>query len=103
MGLLTGKFQRDTVIPSDDVRSRRPAFAEERSAYLDKLDKVREILTLDGRSMVQGALGWLWARSKNNIPIPGFKTIDQIEENIHAQHFGPLTGGQMTQIAAILG
>ncbi|MGA9397649.1 MAG: aldo/keto reductase [Anaerolineaceae bacterium] len=103
MGLLTGKFKRDTVIPSDDVRSRRPTFAEERSVYLDKLDRVREILTLDGRTLAQGALGWLWARSKNNIPIPGFKTIDQVEENIHAQHFGPLTGGQMAQIAAILG
>lgn len=102
MGLLTGKFKLDTVIPADDVRSRRPAFGEERSVYLDKLERVREILTQDGRTLAQGALGWLWARSKNNIPIPGFKTIAQVEENINTQQYGPLTGDQMSHIAAFL-
>ena len=27
------------------------------------------------------ALAWLWARSEKNIPIPGFKTIAQVEDN----------------------
>lgn len=102
MGLLTGKFKIDTVLPSDDVRTRRPAFTAERSVYLDKLEKVRTILTQGGRTLAQGALGWLWARSSNNIPIPGFKTIAQIEENINALHFGPLTDDQMNQIDAAL-
>jgi aryl-alcohol dehydrogenase-like predicted oxidoreductase len=103
MGLLTGKFGRDTEIPADDVRSRRPAFQEDRSRRLVILDKVRNVLTQDGRTLAQGALAWIWARSPNTIPIPGFKTIAQIEENIGALKFGPLPEKQMRQVTEILG
>ena len=102
MGLLTGKFTAETNIPVDDVRSRRPALQEERKIRLEKLEKVRDVLTYGGRTLAQGALGWLWARSDQTIPIPGFKTITQIEENIGAMRFGPLTDEQMLQIATLL-
>ena len=102
MGLLTGKFTRDTEIPKDDVRSRRPAFQEDRGRRLEILDRIRDVLVQDGRSLAQGALGWLWARSQKTIPIPGFKTIAQVEENIGATHFGPLSGEQMKQILELL-
>ena len=102
MGLLTGKFTAETKIPVDDVRSRRPALQEERKIRLEKLEKIRDVLTYDGRTLAQGALGWLWARSNQTIPIPGFKTIKQIEENIGAMRFGPLTDEQMLQIATLL-
>jgi aryl-alcohol dehydrogenase-like predicted oxidoreductase len=99
MGLLTGKFSAETEIPADDVRSRRPALQEDRRNRLEKLDKIREVLTREGRTLAQGALAWLWARSEKTIPIPGFKTIQQVEENAGALRFGPLTAGQMKQIA----
>jgi aryl-alcohol dehydrogenase-like predicted oxidoreductase len=102
MGLLTGKFTRDTGIPKDDVRSRRPAFQEDRNRRLEILDRIRDALVQDGRSLAQGALGWLWARSQKTIPIPGFKTIAQVEENAGAMLFGPLPDQQMRQIADIL-
>lgn len=102
MGLLTGKFTKDTIIPADDVRSRRPAFQEHRADELEKLEKIRLVLTQDGRSLAQGALGWLWAHSPLTIPIPGFKTVFQIEENIGATNFGPLTQQQMDQIEKLL-
>jgi aryl-alcohol dehydrogenase-like predicted oxidoreductase len=102
MGLLTGKFTRETEIPKDDVRSRRPAFQEDRGRRLEILDRIRDVLVQDGRSLPQGALGWLWARSQKTIPIPGFKTIAQVEENIGAMHFGPLPDKQMKQIAELL-
>ena len=102
MGLLTGKFTRDTEIPKDDVRSRRPAFQEDRGRRLEILDRIRDVLVQDGRSLAQGALGWLWARSQKTIPIPGFKTNAQVEENIGAMHFGPLSGEQMKQIVELL-
>src|SRR5687768_18093424 len=38
-----------------------------------------------------GAIGWLWARSERNLPIPGFRSRGQIEENCRALEFGPLT------------
>ncbi len=102
MGILTGKFTKDTVIPADDVRSRRPAFQEQREQELEKLEKVRGELTHGGRSLAQGALSWLWARSPQTIPIPGFKTISQVEENINAMNFGPLPQDQMEQIDKLL-
>jgi aryl-alcohol dehydrogenase-like predicted oxidoreductase len=102
MGLLTGKFSAQTQIPADDVRSRRPALQEERADRLEKLEKIRGVLTQGGRTLAQGALGWLWARSEQTIPIPGFKTIRQIEENVGALGFGPLASEQMEQIAAAL-
>ncbi len=102
MGLLTGKFTAETQLPADDVRSRRPALQEDRANRLQKLEKIRGLLTQDGRTLAQGALGWLWARSENTLPIPGFKTIKQIEENAAAASFGPLTQEQMNQIEMAL-
>jgi aryl-alcohol dehydrogenase-like predicted oxidoreductase len=102
MGLLTGKFSADSQIPADDVRSRRPALQEERAQRLARLERIRALLTQDGRTLAQGALGWLWARSAKTIPIPGFKTIRQVEENAAALGFGPLSAEQMQAIAAAL-
>jgi len=102
MGLLTGKFSIDTPIPADDVRSRRPSFKENRANELEKLSKIKGILTTNGRTLAQGALGWLWARSPQTIPIPGFKTLSQVEENIQAADFGPLSDEQMHLIDHLL-
>ena len=102
MGLLTGKFTAATPIAQDDVRCRRPAFQQDRVRELDKLDKIKSVLTQDGRTLAQAALGWLWAKSSRTIPIPGFKTVAQIEENVGALRLGPLTDEQMKQITALL-
>jgi aryl-alcohol dehydrogenase-like predicted oxidoreductase len=69
---------------------------------LRKLEAVREILTSGGRTLAQGALAWIWARSDRTIPIPGFKTVQQAEENARAMAFGPLTGEQMREIERLL-
>ena len=63
---------------------------------------VREILTSNGRSIAQGALGWLWARSQKTLPIPGFRTVEQVKENAGAMQYGPLTTQQMNEIDTIL-
>lgn len=103
MGLLTGKFTTGTRIPPDDVRTRRPGLQEDRANRLRKLEKIRHVLTQGGRTLAQAALGWLWARSDCTLPIPGFKRAVQVEENIGAASFGPLSPGQMQEIAALLG
>jgi aryl-alcohol dehydrogenase-like predicted oxidoreductase len=64
---------------------------------------VREILTSSGRTVAQGALAWLWARSPQTIPIPGFRTAAHVKENAGAMAFGPLTPDQMWQIEKLLG
>jgi aryl-alcohol dehydrogenase-like predicted oxidoreductase len=64
---------------------------------------VGEILTSSGRTLPQGALAWLWARSEQTLPIPGFRTVKQVEENCAALDFGPLEKDQLQEIEAILG
>ena len=46
---------------------------------------------------------WIWARSERTIPIPGFRTVAQIEENTAAMQFGPLSAEQMREIDILLG
>ena len=102
MGLLTGKFNRETSIGADDVRHGWNFREGERAEQLDMLDAIRAILTSDGRTLAQGAIAWLWARSPNTIPIPGFKSVAQVEENTGALERGPLTEEQMEQIEEVL-
>lgn len=108
MGLLTGKFAPTSTFAADDVRAHaawHPGFKDGRptQAWLDALAAMREVLTSDGRTLAQGALAWLWARSGQMVPIPGFKTVAQVEENAGAMRFGPLTPAQMEEIDRILG
>jgi aryl-alcohol dehydrogenase-like predicted oxidoreductase len=102
MGLLTGKFTTDTKLPPDDVRHGWDFKSGVPADRLRKLDAVRDVLTSAGRTPAQGALAWLWARSEATIPIPGFKTVRQVEENVGAMRFGPLSKEQMLQIDQIL-
>jgi len=99
-GLLSGKYRPGHVFPANDRR--RAGYGDAANRTLKQLDTVREILMSDGRSVVQGALGWIWARSDRTIPIPGFRTAAQVEENAGALDFGPLGKGQMLEIEAIL-
>jgi aryl-alcohol dehydrogenase-like predicted oxidoreductase len=101
-GLLSGKYTMDSKFAADDRRSTEPFKKEWVPAFIKSLDAVKEILTSKGRTPVQGALAWIWTRSRNTIAIPGFKTVEQVEENIKAMEFGPLTEDQMREIEKIL-
>lgn len=110
MGLLTGKYTASsTSLPLDDVRSERaPKWLQyfkdgkPHPDWLKKLDAVREILSSGGRTLAQGALAWLWARTERAIPIPGFRTVAQVEENCGAMAHGPLTPAQMREVDRLL-
>ena len=110
MGLLTGKYTAATQPSASTtcaVRT-RPAWmkyfkdGKPNPEWLAKLEAIREILTSDGRTVAQGALAWLWGRPQT-IPIPGFRTVAQVEENCKALEFGPLAPEAMAEIAALLG
>ena len=102
-GALSGKYTRDTVFPQNDVRNDEWSKEHFFAPALNQLDTIREILTSNGRTLVQGALAWIWARSEKTIPIPGFKTVTQVEENAKAMQLGPLTTDQMKEIDSLLG
>jgi len=103
MGILAGRFGVEATFPADDIRQRAiPLDSEKRTRWFAQLNAVREVLTQDGRTLAQAALGWIWARSDRTIPIPGFRTSSQVEENGRAMDFGPLEDAQMRQIEEIL-
>ena len=109
MGLLTDKYNADSKPSVDDVRGvKSPAWmkyfkdGKPSAEWLKKRDAVREILTSDGRTVAQGALAWLWARSEKTLPIPGFRTEAQVTENAKAIQFGALTPPQMAEIDHLL-
>lgn len=101
MGVLSGTWSRDTKLPEED---RRSGFfkVDEFLQDLDKIQALRQVLTRNGHSYVQAALGWIWARSPRTIPVPGFRTIEQVEENARAMDFGPLGEEQMSEIERLL-
>ena len=108
MGLLTGKYSPAATFAEDDVRRKvdwHPGFQDgkPKKDWLDKLESIRSVLTGDGRTLAQGALAWIWARSPNTIPIPGFRNVKQAEENSGSMQFGPLSPEQMAEIDRILG
>jgi aryl-alcohol dehydrogenase-like predicted oxidoreductase len=109
MGLLTGKYTATTKTADNDVRgAKAPDWmkyfkdGKPNSEWLEKREAVKEILTSNGRTVTQGALAWLWARSPKTIPIPGFRTVKQVEENVRAMEFGPLNADQMKEIETLL-
>jgi aryl-alcohol dehydrogenase-like predicted oxidoreductase len=110
MGLLTSSYTAETRPSAKDVRSEKaPAWmkyfknGKPSAEWLTKRDAVREILTSKGRTVSQGALAWLWARSPMTLPIPGFRTVAQVTENAGAMKFGPLSSKQVAEIDRILG
>jgi aryl-alcohol dehydrogenase-like predicted oxidoreductase len=108
MGILTGKFSNGATLESTDIRHVSPEWmayfknGQPNPIWLAKLEAIREILCANGRSLTQGALGWLLARSDKTIPIPGFRTVKQVEENARTLEFGALSQQQMQQIAQLL-
>jgi aryl-alcohol dehydrogenase-like predicted oxidoreductase len=108
MGFLTGKFSAGSQLPADDVRAAGHTWVRDfkdgrpTPEALRRLDAIRELLQTGGRTIAQGALGWILARSPMTIPIPGFKTEAQIRDNLGAIEKGPLPKAVMAKIAEAL-
>ena len=110
MGLLTGKYTATSTLGADDVRGTAAPewmqlFRDGRPApeFLARVEAVRDVLRSDGRTLAQGALAYLWARSDRTIPIPGCRTVAQVEENAGALAYGPLTKDQLADVERLLG
>lgn len=102
-GVLTGKFNSATTFPDNDIRSLEDFSSSEIQKRLKIVEEIRDILTSNGRNMAQGALAYIWALDKRMVPIPGFKSVKQVQDNAGALEFGPLTDAQVKEIRAIVG
>lgn len=109
MGLLTGKYTASSQMHKDDVRGEdAPDWmkyfkdGKPNPEWLNKVDAIRQILTSDGRTLAQGALAWLLTRSPQMLPIPGFRTVAQVEENCKTLQLPLLKQTQMDEIDTLL-
>ncbi|WP_199617681.1 aldo/keto reductase [Paenibacillus alkalitolerans] len=111
MGLLTGKYSANAGVSNPkDIRGKHNlgwltyfnSDGKPSPKLTAMLSNIRDILTSGGRTLAQGALAWIWAKSEDTIPIPGFRSMRQVKENVQALQFGPLTKEQMQQIDQIL-
>ena len=98
MGMLTGRWSAQTRLEEGDPRAKWFEYEGFRKA-LACAQEIEPYMTADGRSVVQGALGWIWARSPLTIPVPGFRNMEQMRELAQARQFGPLPPDAMQAIA----
>ncbi|MGB3337297.1 MAG: aldo/keto reductase [Devosia sp.] len=107
MGLLTGKYNQGQRVADGDIRASAYDWLKFFSGgaattdFVVRLEAVRELLTSDGRSLAQGALGWILARSPH-APVPGFRTEAQVRDNLGALAKGALGPNVMAEIDTIL-
>jgi aryl-alcohol dehydrogenase-like predicted oxidoreductase len=108
MGLLSGKYGAETTLGMDDVRGDSPDWMRYFSGgrpdpvWLGRVAAVRDVLTSGGRTLAQGALGWILARHGSTVPIPGVRTVAQAVDNAGALDFGALAPESMAEIAGLL-
>jgi aryl-alcohol dehydrogenase-like predicted oxidoreductase len=101
-GILTGKFNTATTFPENDIRSRANFSDPEMVKRLKVVDEIRDLLTSNGRTLAQGALAYIWALDGRMVPIPGFKSVKQVQENAGALQLGPLSAAQVKDIQSIV-
>ncbi|MFX0021938.1 MAG: aldo/keto reductase [Candidatus Hermodarchaeota archaeon] len=101
-GILTGKYNEHTKIAADHMLA-GVDFSQDRYITINKLlPEMKQIVAQDGRTLIQGQLGYLMAISETTIPIPGAKTVEQIEENAKVLELGPLPHDLVIKIDVLL-
>ncbi len=102
-GILTGKFDAASTFPENDIRHGLSFTEGVGAERLAQLDQVRDILTANGHTLAQASLAYIWALDPNMVPIPGFRSVQQVTENARAMELGPLMQEQVSAIHQILG
>jgi aryl-alcohol dehydrogenase-like predicted oxidoreductase len=109
-GLLTGKMKADTQFDPSDHRNfnregqrfdRGETFAGvDYATGLKAVEELRKLLP-KGMSMAQFALRWILMFDAVSTIIPGAKNPSQVEDNVAAAEFPPLSDAQMAKVREI--
>ena len=83
LGMLTGRFDRNTTFDKTDFRSSIPRFQPENLQHnVALVEYVEELARRKETTPTCIAIGWLLAQKPWIVPIPGTKRIERIKENI---------------------
>lgn len=92
MGILTGKFNKETKFNENDFRARWYENADENEIFLQDLEKVEKIKPLlDEQTMAQFALQFVLQNKAVSAVIPGAKNTKQLKDNIQAAVIPPMS------------
>jgi aryl-alcohol dehydrogenase-like predicted oxidoreductase len=103
-GFLTGKYAVDSTFPEDDERHGADLHAPGPTERLSKVQVLGQMFAEGDtrRSPAQTALGWILARSPRTVPIPGFKTVVQVEDNTGVLRLPPLSVDELRKISELI-
>jgi aryl-alcohol dehydrogenase-like predicted oxidoreductase len=101
-GILTGKFDKDHSFAANDIRGRMSFTEGVGAERLKVVEAIQEVLTANGHTLPQACLAYIWALDENMVPIPGFRTVAQVEENAKAMELGPLSQEQVSKVQEIV-
>lgn len=107
-GLLTGKFKKDTKFEENDHRSFNrdgqhfnvgETFAGlEFHKGVELSEKLKWIANGRG-NMTRAALRWILDHDSVTCVIPGFKTVQQVEDNLQAIHVPPFSSEERERLS----
>jgi len=108
-GLLTGKFQQNTLFEENDHRNFNRNGEQfnvgetfggiEFNKGVELSNKVRWIANNRG-SMTQAALRWILDHDSVSTVIPGFKSVNQVEENVKAVELASFSPKELEMLAS---
>lgn len=100
-GILSGKYTKDTKRDSNHFYAGVDFTTERYKEIFESVEALKDLLIQHDLTMVQASLGYIWAKNKRVIPIPGAKTIEQISENAKTLEYGPISRKLMSDIDSL--
>jgi aryl-alcohol dehydrogenase-like predicted oxidoreductase len=102
-GLLSGRFSRDTRLPSGDWRRESELFRGARfERTLEAVERLRELAEERGVRVAQLAVAWVLAHTAVHVAIVGGRRAQQVEEIAAAADI-VLAGDELAEIERIAG
>ena len=103
MGILTGKFSKDTRFEEGDFRQNWIENEDEYQIFLNDLEKIEKLNPLenDKRSLAQLAIQFSMQHPAVTLAIPGAKRISQLKENVKTALMPELTPEELAVIDSI--
>lgn len=99
-GLLTGKYNEQTIFPPTDRRSRYENFQQPKlTRNMQVVRRLRKIAASAKATPGQVAIRWLLDQPGVGAVLFGAKTVLQVAENVHAAAVGPLNAASTEMLA----
>ncbi len=103
MGILTGKFTKDTKFPEGDFRKNWIQNPDEREIFFKDLETVEKLKSLArGKTLANIAIQFVLSNPVVSVVIPGAKNKKQVEINVETAKLPPLTPDELRYIDSIV-